>query len=161
MKKKQQLAVLILLGIFSVVKQVQAQVTHMADHVMVMPDSITWIDSPPGLPPGAKLAVIDGDPKVAGLFTMRAKFPANYKVMPHWHPADEHVTILEGSLYMGIGEKVDENTAKEIPTGGFGVMNTGTRHYAFTKKECVLQLHGMGPWGITYVNPADDPRNKK
>ena len=161
MKAKQKVAALILVGIFSVVTQVQAQVTHMADHIMVMPDSIMWAESPPGLPPGAKLAVIDGDPKVAGLFTMRAKLPANYNIMPHWHPADEHVTVIEGSLYMGVGEKFDEKAAKEIPAGGFAVMNTGTRHYAFTKKESILQIHGMGPWGITYVNAADDPRNKK
>jgi len=126
-----------------------------------MPGDIKWLDAPPSLPPGAKTAIIEGDPKVAGLFTMRIKMPANYMIMPHWHPADEHVTVLEGSIYMGLGEKFDQKTAKEIPTGGFGMMNSGTRHYAFTKKESIIQLHGMGPWGITYVNPADDPRNKQ
>ena len=62
---------------------------------------------------------------------------------------------------MGMGKKFDEKTAMEIPEGGFAVMNAGTLHYAFTKKESVIQLHGMGPWGINYVNPADDPRNKE
>lgn len=162
MKAKQKIAALILLGIFSAVTQVQAQMTKMpADHVMIMPGDIKWIDGPPSLPPGAKSAVIEGDPKVAGLFTMRVKLPANYMVMPHYHPADEHVTVIEGFFYMGLGEKFDEKAAKEIPIGGFAVMTTGTRHYAFTRKGCIVQLHGMGPWGITYVNPADDPRNKK
>ena len=163
MKTKQKVAALILLmGIFSLATQVQAQNTHMAaDHIMVMPDSIKWVDAPPSLPPGAKIAVIEGDLKAAGLFTMRINIPANYMIMPHWHPADEHVTVIEGSFLMGVGEKFDEKAAKEIPAGGFAVMITGTRHYAFTKKECIVQVHGMGPWGITYVNTADDPRNKK
>jgi len=164
MKVKHKVAVLILLGIFSVVK-LQAQMPGMtqtpADHIMVMPADIKWVDAPPSLPPGAKAAVIEGDPKAVGLFTMRIKLPADYMIKPHWHPADEHITVIEGSFYMGVGEKFDEKAAKEIPTGGFAVMLTGTRHYAFSKKECIIQLHGMGPWGINYVNPADDPRNKK
>ena len=162
MKAKQKIAVLILLGIFSGVTQVQAQMTHKpADHIIVIPNDIKWVDAPPSLPPGAKAAVIEGDPKAAGLFTMRIKVPANYIIMPHSHPADEHVTVIKGSFYMGVGEKFDEKIAKKIPTGGFAVMNTDTRHYAFTKKECIIQIHGMGPWGINYVNAADDPRNKK
>ncbi len=162
MKAKQKIAALILSGIFSTVTQVQAQMTHMpADHIMVLPGDIKWVDAPPSLPPGAKAAVIEGDPKVAGLFTMRIKLPAIYKIMPHSHPADEHVTVIEGSFYMGVGEKFDKQAAKKIPAGGFAVMNTGTRHYAFTKKECIIQIHGMGPWAINYVNAADDPRNKK
>ncbi|OFX56553.1 MAG: cupin [Bacteroidetes bacterium GWA2_30_7] len=128
---------------------------------MVMPNDIKWVDAPPSLPPGAKAAVIEGDPKSTGLFTMRIKLPANYMIMPHSHPADEHITVIEGSFYMGLGEKFDEKKVKEIPLGGFAVMNKGTHHFAMTKKECIIQLHGMGPWGIIYVNTADDPRNKK
>ena len=162
MKSKQKIVTLILLCIFSVVVQIQAQMTHTtADHIMIMPNEIKWVDAPPSLPPGAKAAVIEGDPKAAGLFTMRIKLPANYSIKPHSHPADEHVTVIEGTFYMGLGEKYDESVAKEMPTGGFAVMITGTRHYALTRKECIVQIHGMGPWGINYVNPADDPRNKK
>ncbi len=162
MKAKQKIAVLILLGIFSIVTRVQAQDMIMpADHIMIMPNDIIWADAPSSLPPGAKAAVIDGDPKAIGLFTMRIKIPANYMIMPHTHPADEHITVLKGSFYMGLGGKFDEKTANKIPNGGFVMMKTGTRHYAFTKEESIIQLHGMGPWGIIYVNPADDPRNKK
>src|SRR5687767_9860013 len=143
MKAKQKIAALII-GLFSVATQVHAQMNDMhADHIMVMPGDIKWVDAPPSLPPGAKVAVIEGDPKAAGLFTMRIKLPANYRIMPHWHPADEHVTVMEGFLYMGVGEKFDEKSAKEIPTGGFAMMNTSTRHYAFTKEESIVQLHGM------------------
>jgi len=132
-----------------------------ADHIMAIPADMQWVDAPPGLPPGAKVAVIEGNPGKPGLFTMRGKIPANYKIMPHTHPADEHVTVIEGSCYMGMGGKFDENPATKMSTGAFAVMKTGTIHYFFTKKECIIQIHGVGPWGITYLNPADDPRNKK
>lgn len=165
MQIRQKVTVMMLFGILSIAVQVKAQMPGMtqmpADHIMVMPDEITWADAPPSLPPGAKAAVIEGDFKAVGLFTMRLKLPANYMIKPHSHPADEHITVIEGSFYMGVGEKFDEEAAREIPAGGFAVMLTGTRHYAFSKEGCIIQLHGIGPWGITYVNPADDPRNKK
>ena len=162
MKTKQKLAALILLGIFSVVTQVRSQDMKMPpDHLMVMPSDIKWGDAPPGLPPGSQAAVLEGDPSAAGPFTLRAKIPANYKIMPHTHPIDEHVTVIEGSCYMGMGDKYDEKTATKMPTGGFMFLKTGTVHYFFTKKECIIQIQDIGPWGITYINPADDPRNKK
>jgi hypothetical protein len=162
MKSKHILTALMLLGIFSVITPVKAQMKDMpTDHIMVMPGDIKWVDAPPSLPPGSKVAVIEGDPKVAGLFTMRLKIPANYAIMPHSHPADEHVTVLEGSCAMGMGEKFDEKETKAMPTSAFAVMKTGTNHFFYSKSGCTIQLHGMGPWGITYVNPADDPRNKK
>lgn len=159
MKAIQKTTVVILLGIFSLVVQVQAQDMKMAgDHIMIMANDIMWMAAPPGLPPGSQAAVIEGNPGAAELFTMRAKIPANYKIMPHWHPADEHITVLEGSCYMGMGDKFDEKTATKMTTGAFAVMKTGTHHYFYAKEACIIQLHGMGPWGITYVNPADDPR---
>ena len=105
MNAKQKLAAVILLGIISTVTQVRAQMKEMpADHVMILPGDIKWTDGPPSLPPGAKSAVIEGDPGAMGLFTMRVKLPANYSIMPHTHPADEHVTVMEGSFYMGLGK---------------------------------------------------------
>jgi hypothetical protein len=137
-----------------------AHVTDHADHIMVAPKDLKWVDGPASLPKGVKAAVLEGDPTKAGPFTMRIKLPANYKISPHWHPAIEHVTVLSGSFYMGTGEVFDESKATKLPVGGFAVMQTGTRHFAFSKEEAVIQLHGIGPWGITYVNPADDPRNQ-
>ena len=131
-----------------------------ADHIMVKPDNVKWGDAPTSIPAGAKASVIEGDPKAAGLFTMRLSLPAGYLIPAHWHPADEHVTVLSGALYMGVGDKYDESKLQSLPAGSFAMMVTGTRHYAATKEATVIQLHGMGPWGIHYVNPADDPRNK-
>jgi len=130
------------------------------DHIMVVPKDLTWKDGPASLPKGVKSAVLEGDPTKEGPFTMRLKLPANYKVPPHWHPAIEHVTVVSGSFYMGLGEVFDEAKGTKLPVGGFAAMQIGTRHFAFTKEEATIQLHGIGPWGINYVNPADDPRNK-
>jgi quercetin dioxygenase-like cupin family protein len=130
-------------------------------HVMITPSAVQWGDAPPAFPPGAKAAVLEGNPAEPGPFTIRAKFPAGYKIMPHWHPGDEHVTVLSGSFRMGLGEKFDEKALHDLPVGGFAVMAKGTRHFAAAKTATVLQIHGIGPWGLTYVNPADDPRLAK
>jgi hypothetical protein len=130
------------------------------DHIMVLPENVKWIDGPPSLPPSAKFSVIEGDPKVAGLFTMRLWFPAGFIIPAHWHPADEHVTVISGTFLMGLGDKFDSVKLQPLPAGSFGVMLTGTKHFAMTKVETIVQLHGVGPWGINYVNPADDPRKK-
>jgi len=129
------------------------------DHHMVTAKEVQWNDGPPSLPPGAKLAVIDGDPAKEGPFTMRAKLPAKYKVPPHTHPGREHVTVIEGTFQMGLGEKWDDKAMKDLAAGSFAVMEKGTKHFAGCKKGCTIQIHGIGPWGINYVNPADDPRN--
>ena len=132
---------------------------HENGHIMVVPSDLKWVDGPQSLPKGVKVAVLEGDPSKPGPFTMRAKIPANYKIAPHTHPAVEHVTVISGSCYMGLGGVFDASKATELTVGGFAAMEVGTQHFFFTKTECEIQLHGIGPWGITYVNPKDDPRN--
>jgi len=134
---------------------------HTGTHVMYTPAELKWGDAPPGLPKGARATVLEGDPSKAGPFTIRVEMPPNYKVMPHWHPAIEHVTVLSGELSLGNGEKFDLSSAKKLGVGGFAVMPIKHVHYAFSSGKTVIQLHGIGPWGITYVNPADDPRTVK
>ena len=132
-----------------------------ATHVMVNPDGITWGPGPASLPAGAQAAVLEGDPAKPGAFTMRIKMPDGYAIAPHWHPADEHVTVLQGTFVMGLGDKVDRSKGHELRAGAFAMMPTGTRHFAWTKGETIIQLHGTGPWGVTYVNASDDPRRAK
>jgi len=132
-----------------------------AEHRYFNPAEIKWVDAPPSLPKGAKVAVLEGDLSSPGPFTMRVKAPAGFKIPPHWHPGIEHVTVISGSFFMGLGDTWDESKAHELTPGSFSYMAAGTRHFAWTKKETVLQVHGVGPWGITYVNPSDDPRNQK
>jgi len=134
--------------------------TEGKTHIMFTPSTVSWAAAPPSLPPGAQAAVLEGDPSKAGPFTIRVKAPDGYRIAPHYHPADEHVTVLQGALMMGMGEKMDMAAARELTAGSFGLMPAGVRHFASMKGETILQLHGIGPWGITYVNPADDPRNK-
>jgi quercetin dioxygenase-like cupin family protein len=134
--------------------------TPDAKHVLVTPAKVTWAAGPPSLPAGAQAAVLEGDPAKPGAFTMRVKLPDGYKIAPHYHPADEHVTVLQGTFVVGMGEKFDTAAGHEMTVGSFVMMPTGTRHFAWTKGETIIQLHGVGPWGLTYVNPADDPRKK-
>ncbi|MNK90190.1 hypothetical protein D3C87_1102340 [compost metagenome] len=131
-----------------------------SDHVMKTPKEITWADGPPSLPAGVKAAILYGDPAAAGPFGMRLKFPAKYKVGPHTHPQDENVTVISGTLMMATGSDTKAKMMT-LPAGSFASMKTGTQHFVRTDKETIVQLNGMGPWGITYVNPDDDPRHKK
>jgi len=130
-------------------------------HVVLNPADLKWGDAPPGLPPGAKLAVLTGDPNKKGLFTVRLQTPAGYKVPPHTHPTSEHITVISGTFNIGTGDKFDEAAGKEMSAGGYMVMPPGMKHYAWTPAEAIIQVQGMGPFVIKYVNPADDPRNAK
>ena len=132
-----------------------------SDHVMYAAADLKWTDGPAALPAGAKIAVLNGDPKAAGPFTIRLKFPTGFKVQPHTHPTAEHVTVLSGTLAMGSGPKFDEAAAHEMSAGAFSLMPAGMEHFAVCKSECVLQVHAMGPFEVKYVNPADDPRQAK
>ena len=134
--------------------------THTAsDHMMVTPDELKWVDIP-SLPPGAKLAVIEGPINQPGPVTFRLKLPANYQIPAHWHPAIEHVTVISGTFNMGTGDKLDRAKTKALTAGSVAIMQPKTNHFGWTKDETIVQVHGVGPWGVTYVNPADDPRKQ-
>jgi quercetin dioxygenase-like cupin family protein len=126
-------------------------------HVMLGPDEIKWGPAPPSLPRGAMLAVIEGKPSEPGPFTMRLKFPAGFRVAPHSHPAIEHLTVLSGTINFGMGDTFDAGTLTPMRAGSFIVMPVGTNHFVETKEETVVQVHGVGPWGVKYANPQDDP----
>jgi hypothetical protein len=128
-------------------------------HMMVTPDELKWTDVP-SLPAGAKIAVIEGPLSEAVPFTFRLKFPANYQIPAHWHPAIEHVTVITGTFNMGTGDKLDRSKTKALSAGGVAIMQPKTNHFAWTKEESIVQVHGVGPWTINYVNQADDPRKK-
>ena len=132
-----------------------------AKHVIMTTGDIKWGPAPDGLPAGAQVAVLDGDPAKPGApFVIRAKMPDGYKVMPHWHPADESLTVISGSFSVGMGDAWNESSLKELKAGEYGRMPKMMHHYAVAKGETVLQIHGVGPFAITYVNPKDDPRKK-
>jgi quercetin dioxygenase-like cupin family protein len=132
-----------------------------AGHVIVRADAIKWAPAPPGLPPGSQLHVLVGDPGKVGPFVLRARMPDGYKVPPHWHPGEESVTVLKGAMLIGMGEKFDRPKMEQLAAGSFVHMPKGMRHYVVAKGKTVIQVHGIGPFDITYVNPADDPRKKE
>ena len=130
-----------------------------AHHMMVTPDELKWADVA-SVPPGAKITVIEGPLNEARPITFRLKFPADYKLPAHWHPGIEHVTVISGTFNMGAGDTLDTSKTKPLSAGSFAIMQPKTHHFAWTKEETIIQVHGIGPWAITYVNPADDPRKK-
>ncbi|HEU5170606.1 MAG TPA: cupin domain-containing protein [Gemmatimonadales bacterium] len=129
--------------------------------IVVLPDQVPFGPAPASLPAGAKLAVLEGNPAAAGPFTMRLWVPDGYRIPPHYHPAVEHVTVVKGTFKVGMGEKFDPSLLNALPVGTFAALAPGMRHFAQAEGETVIQLHGTGPWSLTYVNPADDPRQRQ
>ncbi len=128
-------------------------------HATMQADDLKW-SAPAAYAKGAQLAVVRGDPTKEGMYVVRLKVPAGYKIASHTHPNDENVTVLSGTFGVGTGDKLDESKGMQIKAGGYSFVMKGMSHYAWFSEETVLQLHGMGPQGITYVNPADDPRKQ-
>jgi quercetin dioxygenase-like cupin family protein len=135
-----------------------AQSTH--EPRVVSPQEIKWAAAPPSIPPGAEAAVLYGDPAKEGQFAMRLKMPKGYKIAPHTHPKPEIVTVISGTLRLGMGDKADESRAKALLPGSFFAMPPGMAHFASADEDTVIQLNATGPWTLTYVNAQDDPRNK-
>lgn len=134
-----------------------ADTAAMGGATMITPEQLKWGDAPPSLPKGAKLAVLHGDPGKEGTFVMRLKMPANYKIAPHTHPTGYTVTVLSGRPSVGIGEKVDTKALHALKAGSFHYLPAKTNHYWRMKGPTEIEVQGMGPFGITYVNPDDNP----
>jgi quercetin dioxygenase-like cupin family protein len=133
-------------------------------HVIQTPQEAKWGPAPPLLPAGAQIAIVAGDPTKSAPYTVRLKFPANYAIPAHSHPTDEHVVVTSGALTFGMGDKLAKTGAgnKTLGVGGAALMPANMNHYAFTGgQQTTIVLYGQGPVEFKYVNPADDPRNKK
>ena len=134
---------------------------EMGDARLFTVSRIAWQDGPPSLPKGAKVAVLEGDPNAEGPFVFRVKLPDGYRIPPHTHPKTERITVISGTFNLGMGDTFDEKVGQAMPTGTYGHWPAGMKHFVWATGETVIQFHGMGPWSIKYVNPDDDPRNKK
>ena len=125
------------------------------------PDQIKYGPPPPFVAPGAQLAVIEGNPMASsGDYTIRLKMPDGFKVAPHWHPKRENVTVISGSLKVGMGDKWDDSKMAAFPAGSFAYLDPDMHHYAAASGNTEIQIHGIAPFAINYVNPADDPSKK-
>jgi quercetin dioxygenase-like cupin family protein len=146
----------LLLLVMFLVSLAQAQ----NDHAPMNASDIVWGPAPDFFPAGAEFALLDGNPAEAGLITLRLKFPAGYEIPAHWHPTAENVTVLSGTFYVGMGDTLDKAKGMALEAGGFAAVPPNHNHFAWTEEETVVQVHLMGPFAITYVNPKDDPRNQ-
>ena len=126
------------------------------------PDSIVWGAPPPFVPPGAKLAVLEGNPLGStGDYTVRLKMPDGYRFPPHWHPLRENVTVISGTFKVGMGDTFDAKKMAAFPAGSFAYLDPDMHHYALACGEVIVQIHGAAPLAINYVNPDDDPSRNK
>jgi mannose-6-phosphate isomerase-like protein (cupin superfamily) len=153
MKFSSKACTAIALGLFAAASWAQQP------HHYITAAGLKWTDVPSL--PGAQIAVLEGTMSQAAPFTVRLRFPANYRLPPHSHPAVERVTVLSGTFHMGMGGKFERNKTRPVRAGDVMIMQPGTPHFAWTDSETVVQLHGTGPWGVTYLNAADDPRNNR
>jgi ketosteroid isomerase-like protein len=129
-------------------------------HVVVQASAVTWVDPPPSVPPGAKMALISGNPANPEPFTIRLQLPAGYTLRPHWHPTDEHLTVLSGTFSAAMGKEFDDKALGDLPAGSYAVMAATMPHFARAKTAVTLQVHGMGPFVVNYINAADSPAKK-
>ena len=126
------------------------------------PDQVKFGPVPPFLPAGAQLAVLEGNPMAdSGDFTIRLKMPDGYRVAPHTHPHRENVTVISGTLKVGMGDHFDASNMMSFGAGSFAYLDPSMHHYAAASGETIIQIHGMSPAKFNYINPADDPSMKK
>lgn len=124
------------------------------------PADLKWGPAPDALPSGAEMAVVSGDPGKKGMFVVRLKMPADYAVPAHWHPTNETVKVLSGKLHYGMTDKLDMAKAKTLTVGHAVTMKAKMNHWVHAPAPATIQVSGMGPFQITYVDPKDDPRKK-
>jgi quercetin dioxygenase-like cupin family protein len=115
--------------------------------------SIVFSAAPPNMPKGVQMAVLEGDPRQEGMFTLRLKVPAGFALPPHTHPTDERVTVLDGSVSVGFGAARDPDNARSFGPGSFYVNPPGIPHYVFSEQGATLQITGEGPWRVDLVPP--------
>lgn len=127
-------------------------------HLVYHPDEIEWQAGPGSLERGAEVAVLEGDPGEAGVFTLRIRMPDGFVISPHWHPNPERVTVVSGTFLLGSGDALDRTKTERLEPGSYTSLPPETPHYAITEGETIIQLTSTGPWEINYVNPEDDPR---
>lgn len=136
---------------------------HQPDEAVfesVLPEDVEWKPFA-AFPPGAQLAVVVGDPAEPGPYVTRVKVPLGVKLMPHRHPEDRVYTVMSGVFYIGLGDEFDSEKLQAYPPGSVIVLPGGTPHFHWAKSgEYVSQITAIGPLGMEYINPSDDPRTR-
>jgi quercetin dioxygenase-like cupin family protein len=122
-------------------------------------DTLSWGPAPAAFPAGAKMAVVSGDPGKAAPFTVELSMPDGYRIPPHFHPTDETVEVKKGTFLVGMGDTLDLAKTKTMKVGAKGQVPAEHHHYAAARGATVVSVTAIGPFAMTYVNPADDPRS--
>ena len=142
--------------------EIAAAAAHSHESNAHTPETIEWTAAPPLVEPGAKFAVLEGDPTATtGDYTIRLKLPNGYRINPHWHPLRENVTVISGTFKVGMGDSFDADHMASFPAGSFAYLDPNMHHYAQAEGDTVVQVHGQSPVKFNYVNPADDPSRRK
>ena len=142
-------------AIFSAAAPLHAAEPH---HTVVAGDAVKWGPAPPSLPPGAQAAILLGSPAKEGPFVLRLKFPAGFTIPPHRHSKDEFVTVVSGKFAVASGEKLDRASLEPLPPASFVHLPAGMPHYAWAEVATIVQVNGVGPFDVNYIDSADDPR---
>jgi quercetin dioxygenase-like cupin family protein len=150
------LALAAVVVVFSVASNVHAKAPAAAMQPPVTPEDLKWGDSPDL--PGVKVSVLTGNPAAKGFYVLRIDIPDGFKIPPHWHPTDEHVTVVSGTFHVAMGDQFDDSKGATLPAGGFAIAPAKMHHYAWATGETIVQVDGEGPFKINYVNPADAPK---
>lgn len=124
------------------------------------PPPLQWAVAPPLLPPGAMIAVLSGDPAGPGQSTIELSMPNGYKMPPHFHPTDERIEVKQGTLLVGMGDRLDARKTMSLTVGDTAVAPAGVHHYSVARGETVVAVTFIGPYTITYVNPSEAPRQR-
>lgn len=126
----------------------------------IRPEEIVW-KSFPAFPPAARIAILVGDPAMAGPYVIRVHLPAGTRMMPHAHPEDRIYTVIEGIFYIGLGDRFDEGKLMAYGPGSVVVLPGGQSHFHWAKSgDYVTQVSAIGPLGLAYIDADDDPRNR-
>ena len=155
-------AILVALSLGATVNLVISTQPRAADHhhTVVSGDAVKWGPAPASLPAGAQGAALLGSPAKEGPFVLRLKFPGGFVIPPHRHSKDEFVTVISGKFAIGSGEKVDRVSLQPLPPASFVHLPAGMPHYAWAEVDSVVQINGVGPFDVVYVDPKDDPRKQ-
>lgn len=149
----------IVVGIVALIATSGSVLSEEAHQITLMPGgaAIEWEPGPATLAEGIQIAVLAGDPDKPGPFVLRLKFPAGSSVAPHYHATAENLTVLSGNFFHAMGDKYDKSRGEELTAGGFVYLPAKMNHYVWATSDSIIQVSGTGPFGVIYVNPADDP----
>ena len=127
----------------------------------ILPEDIDWKPFP-AFPPTVRLAILVGSTSEAAPYVIRVKMPAGVKLMPHRHPEDRIYTVISGVFYIGLGDQFDAGRMEAYPPGSVVVLPGNTPHFHWAKSgEYVTQVTAVGPLGLEYLDPRDDPREQE